>query len=240
MKKIARQLGFGITTAVAVAALSVAPVFAQHGLDDDSPKNIVSPVRPIDGGGNSGPGSTEIAGHTPGDDDSDQSGRDSLRDKAEALIQEKRAEIKGKSVAARQKACQTRQANLDRKITNFNNRAQQHLSKLDGVFTKLKNFQQKKQLNISNYDAVVTSATTAQTNAKSSVDALNVLAVPIDCAANDPASNVATIKTAVTDARDKLQTYRMSLKDLLTTLLKANAAANRDKSNTTTDSGETD
>jgi hypothetical protein len=95
-------------------------------------------------------------------------------------------------------------------------------------------FESSKQLQVSNYDALVATATAKQTAAASAVSALKALNVQIDCSQADPAATVATIKTAVADARTSLQAYRSALKDLVVALKGASSAQ------TGADTGSTD
>jgi Fe2+ transport system protein B len=163
-------------------------------------------------------------------DQTHQSG--SLRAQAQKLLQTKRQEVHEHTAAERQKACEARQKSIDRRTSNYGTAAQRHLDVFNSIFTKVQQFHDSKQLNVSNYDALVAAATAKQTAAQSAVTALKALNVQIDCTQSDPAATVATIKSAVADARTSLQAYRSALKDLVVALKGASSAQHTDTNNT--------
>lgn len=163
----------------------------------------------------------------------------SLRAQAQQLLQSKRQEVHEHTVAERQKACEARQKGIDVRTANYGTAAQRHLDVFNNIFTKVQQFHDSKQLNVSNYDALVATATAKQAAAQSAVAALKALNVQIDCTQADPASAVATIKSAVADARTSLQAYRSALKDLVVALKSASTAQTGTSSTDNTTTGGT-
>ncbi|HSX31043.1 MAG TPA: hypothetical protein VLE99_03950 [Candidatus Saccharimonadales bacterium] len=231
MKQIVKEMGLVAVSVVTILGLAVAPVGAEQGSGgggaaDDSTTTTTNTettsgshhtthVEPLDDStGSSGSGSGG----------GDNSGTGNLRDQARELLQQKRQDIHEHTEAQKQKACEQRQNSIDKRTTNFGAAAQRHLDVFNNIFTKIKAFHDSKGLNVSNYDALVAAATAKQTAAQSAVDALKALNVQIDCTQSDPATTVATIKSAVSDARTALQAYRKSLVDLVTAIKGASSA----------------
>lgn len=151
-----------------------------------------------------------------------ESGDDGLRARADKLLSDERAGHKQHTEAERQDACKQHQGEIDNRFSTLGTKAQRHLDAFNAVFTKVQAFQTKNQLNVSNYDSLVADATAKQSAAASAVSALTLLSgTKVDCTTADPASTVASVKTAADDARTALQAYRTSLKTLVSALLTA-------------------
>jgi hypothetical protein len=164
-------------------------------------------------------------------DSSQQTGK--LRGEAEQLLNQDRQNGKEHSAADRLKACQQRQASINNREAQFSAQAAKHLDTFNSIFTKLQTFHDSKKLNVTNYDALVGDATAKQAAAQTAVSALKAVDVNIDCSQPDPASTVATIKTAVMNARTALQDYRTSLKNLVVALKGASTAQTSTQSTST-------
>lgn len=179
------------------------------------------------GGGDVPLSSDPKTGTGAGDDqsgDSKQGSGESLQNRAELLLSEKRQNGKEHSTTQRQQACEQHQAAIDKLLGNLGQKAQAHLDTFNTLFQKVQAYQTKNQLNVSNYDALVADATAKQAAAATAVNALKALSPSIDCTASDPASSLAIDKTAADDARIALQNYRSSLKALIDALLAAQKA----------------
>ena len=122
------------------------------------------------------------------------------------------------SVKGRQKACEVRQAAINRKVTRFGTRAQRHLDVFSSIFTKVQNFQTNKKLDAPNYDSLVAAANAKKDAASSAVAALKSLSINIDCSASDPAATLETLKTSVKSTREALQAYRKAIIDVISAL----------------------
>lgn len=237
MRQLIKQTAMVVASLTMVLGLAVVPVSAEHGSDDTSGSG---------GSGTSGSASTSSDDSTEATTDhiinttssetettttsTDESGDDSssgsgkLHGRANHLLTGLRQKGKEHSETARQKACEQRQANIDKRTANFATAAQRHLGVFNKIFTKVQAFHDKKQLNVTNYDSLVATVTAKQTAAQTAVDALKALDVNIDCTQTDPATTVATVKTAVSDARTALKAYRSSIKDLVVALKGASTA----------------
>jgi|GEM_PF-1007737 len=250
MKLIQKQVCYSLAAVAVVFGLAVVPVSADQGSDSTGSAPHSTPINGEDGSPtgfkdpspNSG---TQIADNTSSDsgsgtglegttEDSAESSTN-LHDQAANLLGRERQKGTEHSEAQRQKACDRRQANINKHTAQFATQAAKHLDTFNSIFTKLQAFYDSKGLNVTNYDALVADATAKQAAAQSAVDALKSLNVNIDCTQPDPASAVATIKSAAQDARTALQNYRTSLKNLVVALKGASTA----QSNTTTDNTQT-
>ncbi|MBC7581399.1 hypothetical protein H7097_00845 [Aeromicrobium sp.] len=151
---------------------------------------------------------------------------DSLKNRAAKLLADKRQTGKQRTTEQRQKACQARETGIDTRLDALGTRAQRHLDAFNSLFSKVQTYQTTAQLEVSNFDSLVADTTAKQATATAATAALSSLAgTKIDCASPDPASTLANVKVATTDARTSLQAYRASLKTLVKTLLTAKATA---------------
>ena len=133
--------------------------------------------------------------------------------------------------AQRLKICENREKTINNKVNAFGGHAESYLNRLDGIFEKVQAYQTEQQLPVSNYDELVQAVAGAQTDATTAVAALKVVAVNIDCSADDPAAGLSTVKEAAHEARDALKAYRTALKNLVKAMIQASDT-------TTDDSGE--
>ncbi len=234
MKHVSKQLNLLILSVLLVLGLAVVPVGAEHGTQTEGTDDST--------GSSSDEHQTTTTNTTTTETETETEtgGDQSLRDQAKQLLQDKRKNIKEHTQEQKQKACEQRQKSIEKRTSNFSTAAQRHLEVFNKIFVKVQAFHDSKGLDVANYDALVAAATAKQTAAQNAVDALKALNVQIDCTQTDPATTVATIKTAVSDARTALQTYRKSLVDLITALKGASTAQdNSSSSDTSTTTGGT-
>lgn len=155
-----------------------------------------------------------------------------LEGKAKNMLATERKNGEKHSEQQRQSSCKAHQAEINNRVSNYSVAAQRHLAVFEGILTKVQNFYTTKKLNVSNYDTLLAAAQSKQADAQTAVDALKALNVSIDCTQPDPAQSVATVKTAVSNARSALQAYRAAIKDLIVALQGASSA--QDKTETST------
>lgn len=160
-------------------------------------------------------------------DDAKKDFYDHMRSRgAELLDQAKKAKkTELLSSADRTQNCESRKQGLDQKLANIVKNAQKYQTRVDNVFTKAQAYTTGNTVEISNWDALLVTATDAQTKAEASVDALGTLKTTVDCNSDTVASDVATFKAAVQQAREDLQAYRKSVKDLVAAIREAKEAA---------------
>ena len=216
--------------------VSTVPVGAEHGRGSDDVATTATGSESGPVTANSADGTVSSSEVTSGRNTSggrsepameladDSGGQGGLRAQAQQLLQAKRRGMPVHTAAQRQKACEARQKSIDTRTANYGAAAQRHLEVFNSIFTKVQQFHDSKQLTVSNYEALVAAATAKQSAAQSAVTALQALDVTIDCTQSDPASTVATIKSAVADARSSLQAYRSALKDVVVALKGASTA----------------
>ncbi len=189
---------------VSMGVLATAPVSALQGADDTTSQSEVE----------TDSGTTTTTTKTP-------DSADTLRQKAKELVQTKRVDHTAKTVAQRQKVCEDRATGINKRFDTFDTMAAQHLAKIDAAYTKLQDFQTKNNLAVSNYDALVATADAQKANATAAVATLKSVSGVVDCTTTDPATSIATVKTAVRNAHDTLQAYRKSVRAILTALMSA-------------------
>ena len=250
MNKFKRNFGALLLSVLAVTVLATSGASA-HDTDSkhteaavDSSKATTSVAT---GSGDSSTSSTDSTDDKPTADATKVHVAE-IKNEVQNELKAKRADQKtAKTLAARQKACTAREANLNKKIANYNTRATKALAKYDSVFTKLQAFQATENLTVPTYDALVTEANAKKDAATAAVNALAAVSVDIDCTSEDPAASVLTVKTAVETAKSSLKEYRTSVKNVLVALMTAksgndgekNKSDDSDKKPATTNTSET-
>lgn len=151
---------------------------------------------------------------------------------AKEKLSELRADQAAKTSQERHKACTEHKAAITHKLTAYNAAASDKLTHLNSIFTRVKQFKTDTAQRVTNYDALVATATAKQTTATDAVAALKLVSANFDCSVADPATNVAAIKAATSDARSALKAYRQAIKDIVVALAQVNTPA--DTSATTT------
>jgi hypothetical protein len=238
MRNLPKNISLLAVSILTVGLVVVAPVSARQGSDDNGTTTTTVPSGNetatgggiSHSGGTSGPNGPVIKTSTSSQtenetetehavSDSEVSGKVSdLQQKAKQLLETKREDGKTKSIADRQKACTARQSELTKKTENYSTNAQKHLAVFNSIYSKVLAFQAAKQLNPTNFDSLKATADAKQAAAQTAVAALGVSDITIDCTSQDPASGVATLKTAVGSARTALQEYRQAIKDVIVAL----------------------
>jgi hypothetical protein len=231
MSKITNKLRLSLALPIIGGAMVLAPVtvFAQQGSDDgssSSPNKGRSSVRTV-------ASSSETENESGDDSAADAQTKASIHAKASELLTTKRQNVKEHTAEQKKKSCEARAANIKKRADNYATAAQRHLNVFNKIFTRVQDFQTKKQLTVTNYDDLVAAATAKQTAAQAAVDALKDSDVTIDCTQADPASAVATLKTATANARTALHEYRVAIKDLVVALKGASTAKDGDDTSTT-------
>ena len=177
-------------------------------------------------------------------------GRDTQLDNSDTLAQQFKQEAKSQLEAAqakhqehteqqRETACTARKTNLTKRMANSVSQAKRHKDVIDKFYTKVKAFYTQKNLNVANYADLTAAADTAQNNAQTSIDALSVLDVNVDCSSQTVAASVSAFQTAVQSTRDSLKTYRKSLVDLITAMKGASTGTDKSGASGSTDNTNT-
>jgi hypothetical protein len=205
VKQIIKQCSLLLGSVTAIAVLSVAPIGFAHGGHATAEAAETS---------SSNSTTTETEDNAKVTEDN----VGQLRKQAAQLMQTKRQTVKEHTTAQKQQACTAHQAEIDKRSSNYAAAAQRHLDVFNKIFTRVQTFESDKKLNVASYDTLVATAKDKQTAAQTAVDSLKALDVKLDCTQPDPASSVATLKTAVSSARTALQDYRKSVKDVIVAL----------------------
>lgn len=247
MRHLPQNISLLVVSILMVSAVAVAPVYARDGTSSsgsDSSSNVATPDDgTATGGGRSNstgtPGvSTNFkqSDSSNGTETENETGTESehttlvkassgdlqnLHDQALKLLQQKRQGENngGKTVEQRQQACNAHKTELTTRAEDYAHNAGSHLDVFNGIYTKVLAFQAAKNLNAPNFDSLKSAADAKQAAAESAVAALSDPSVTtIDCTTQDPASTVAALKTAVTNARTALQDYRTAIKNVVVAL----------------------
>ncbi|HSH18389.1 MAG TPA: hypothetical protein VK978_03320 [Candidatus Saccharimonadales bacterium] len=121
----------------------------------------------------------------------------------------------GKSVQARQKACEARKAGLQQKGASFTRHAEKQSAQLNATYTQMQKYQADNNVAVVDLAALKATIDAQKSATNSAVSALADAATNIDCTSADPAVGVATLKTAVANVRKSLNDYRTALLDLV-------------------------
>lgn len=145
-----------------------------------------------------------------------------LREQFRALAQQdlatKKAQVKQQTQADRQKVCEARKTALTARMNLVVKEAQAHKTYFDNVYTKVKAYHDTKKLTVVNYDSLVATVDTDQSNAATSISALQGLDVSVDCTSQTVADSIGTFQQAVKATRDALKTYRTDIIAVITAL----------------------
>ncbi len=217
MQKTKVKVGLFTGMACSMVLLGAAPVWAEgssHSGTDSTPTTVST--------------TSDSTGQHSGDGtavETEQSQEASVRTDAKSLLESERKGIKSvHSLADRQKSCIARQKSFDTRSANFTTAAQRHLDVFNSLFSKVQAFHDSKQLKVDNYDSLVAVAKVKQAAAQAAVDVLKNTSITLDCTSTDPASTVATLKTAVKNARTALHDYRTAIKNVVVGLEGASTA----------------
>lgn len=227
----ASQLALMLAGILSMFVLAVAPVGAEQGTDtggSGDTSNTSTTTGQTSGSTGSNNDATETA------DSSQVTGEvHDLEGKARALLETERKNGHEQSQIKRQASCKAHQAEINTQITDKSAAAQRHLNTFEGILSKVQAFYTNKNLNVTNYATLLAAAQSKQADAQTAVDALKALNVSIDCTQPDPAQSVATVKTAVDNARTTLQAYREAIKALIVALEGASTSATQQNTSTT-------
>jgi len=209
-----RQVILVFAILIGLAVLPVASAAADTSTNTSAEDNTSTPQTEPPQGNLSG----------AGDDKTDVS---TFRQEAIQMLRADRKDLREQHTALqRQAACKARQNAINRRTDNYAKAAQANLDTFNSILAKVQAFYADKKLNIANYSTLFATAQAQRTAAQQAVDALKSLDVMIDCTQSDPAQTLVTVKTAVAATRTALQSYRSSIKDIITALEGASSAQN--------------
>ena len=236
-----RQLVLILATIASISTLAVAPVAADHGGDSGSGDSTTSSTSGSGDTQSSTSNDAQVAPepeqevNDPTSTTEVKTELESINEHAKLTLQTERKNGHERSLEARQKSCQARQAEINTRINNYATAAQRHLGVFEGLLTKVQTFYTTNKLNVSGYDTLLATAQSKQADAQKAVDTLKALDVNIDCTSSDPAQSVVAVKAAVANARVALQAYRTAIKNLIVALKGTSTAADNTTTTTTTE-----
>ncbi len=132
-----------------------------------------------------------------------------------------RAENTTRTQAQRQLACQNREQAMNNKINALKTSASNQLNNLNAAFTKLKAYQAENNISVQNYTSLLDTANTRMQTATNEVAALGSVSGNVDCASEDVAVQLGTVKQAGVATKAALGEYRVALHNILVALADA-------------------
>lgn len=226
--QVTKRLAFSLVAFSFLAVFAVAatqPVSARRGADDAT----LSPTQNSE---------TDQENETETEtrrQEAVQSRLAEMKENAKKELEQKKEGRKELAEEKRKQVCENRQKAIENKLAAFNQAADKHLAKLDGVFTKVKNYQSEKNLNPVGWADLVAAAEAKQAAATAAVAALKEVAVGVDCSNPETVVKLSEVREAAKATRTALHDYRKALKDMVVALAQAKEDTN-DDGGTTSDS----
>lgn len=122
------------------------------------------------------------------------------------------------SAAAIEKACTSLQSKLNQQISSYSKNAQSQLGTFMSVYNKVQAYATSAGVSSSSYSSLIDTANTQLQNATKTVDVLKSIAGPISCSSANPATALATVKSAVDASQSSLQSYQQAIEAVISNL----------------------
>ena len=230
-----------VVPVLAIVLFAAVPLvaYAQDGMDDSTASASGSGGSGSESSGSGSSSTTRATEQEDANDDSATSGKNRMKLEDAKKDFQNRAQSRGSELldkarkskeaealsnTERIQKCESRKQGLDQKLANIVKNAQKYQTRVDNVFAKAKSYATDSKVEIANWDTLVAAAADAQTKAKASVDVLGTLKTTVNCNSETVASDVATFKAAVQQAREDLQAYRKSVKAVVSAIREAKEA----------------
>ncbi|QQS19712.1 hypothetical protein IPL85_05610 [Candidatus Saccharibacteria bacterium] len=144
-----------------------------------------------------------------------------LKNKAKQEIEKEREGRKTLAEDKRKLVCENRQKAIENKLVAFNQAADKHLVRLNGVFDKVQAYKGAENINPDGWAELVSAAEAKKTAATDAVAALKLVAVAVDCTDPDTVVKLSEVREAAKSTRTELHDYRKALKDMVVALAQA-------------------
>jgi flagellar biosynthesis GTPase FlhF len=143
--------------------------------------------------------------------------REEAQKAAKASLEQKKSEVKAKTEDQRKKACDAVTGSLNNRLSGGVNRSGSLKGGFDKHLSNIQAFYAKKNLSVANYDVLLANAQAAGIQAQASINALKTFSPTVNCSdVGAAAGNIAGYKEALSKVRADLNSYRNSIKALLT------------------------
>jgi hypothetical protein len=162
------------------------------------------------------------------------------RKNKETRIAEIKEEVAARKLAVKQSVCEKKEARLDALIPRVTKNATNIKGVIDKKYEQVQDFYETGQLTVSNYSELVEVVELSKANAEESLETLSEYEFDeVDCEANNLAEQLDLFRSAASDTKEDLKTYRKDLVSLISSMQSANSNANRTGgTESTDDSGE--
>lgn len=125
------------------------------------------------------------------------------------------AEAQTKLQDAKLKACQNREASIDRRLQNIVNRGDRQVKVFDTIATRVEQFASDKNAKPSNYDDLVNTVASQKAAAQAAMSKIEADRGGFKCNGNDPKGSLETFRTDLKTEISALKSYRTSIKNLI-------------------------
>jgi hypothetical protein len=150
---------------------------------------------------------------------SDDSQTTELHSKGKTLVAElQKAHPSKLTDTQRQKVCEAHKQGLTNKFTVMSSNSLSYQGRIDDVFDKALAYQTSKSVTSTELTALIATANTAKTASATSVANLKALSPTLDCNNVSVVQDVATFKTAASQARTDLNAYKAAVKAVIQVL----------------------
>lgn len=139
--------------------------------------------------------------------------------------------------AGKLKACQNREAAINKIMTNIDTRAQNQLSLFTTIADRVETFYTTSGKTVTNYSQLVGAIDTAKTTAETDLGTLQTNST-FSCSSSDPKGMVTSFQSYLKTEISDLQSYRTAVKNLIVAVAKANSVTVNDGTGSTTQGGQ--
>lgn len=154
-----------------------------------------------------------------------------------ASANQRQANSMAHSQAGKLKACQNREAAVNRIITNIDTRTQNQLNLFSTIAGRVETFYTTSGKTVANYDTLKGAMTTARTTAQSDLSTMLTNST-FSCSTTNPKAMVTSFQAYLKTEISDLQSYRTAVKNLIVAVAKANDVTVNSGTQSTTQGGQ--
>lgn len=137
--------------------------------------------------------------------------RNEKREEIQEIVAERRAEV-------RFEVCERRQERLQQRISQLTTRSTRLLGVIDTMYARVQGFYDSGKVLVDDYEQLNDQVAIAQEDALASVEAAASYSFDVDCEDRSVGDQMYAFRTAVSQARESLKTYRTTLVTLISSM----------------------
>jgi hypothetical protein len=141
-----------------------------------------------------------------------------IADQREKMIKardEAKASKETRVLNAKQKTCQSREAEIKAVLVKISTRASNHIAVFNKIAERTEAFYAEKGNVLENYDALVAEVSTKKAAAEAAVASLTSIANVFTCDVDNPQASVQAVRDALHAKRDAMKAYKTAVKNLI-------------------------